>query len=212
MSFSNVYELNDYEIVHIYESMAENFKDDELYRTVFPNDATRGRMVKFFFKHYLKAIAPFCHFIADSKEKNCVMVVYDSKKEIAWNYHLRLFFLNIKMLGGLCSLHSAESVMHVIKCWDMFTSRWVKEFVVGESYHIDMLYTVPSKRKQGLAKQLLQVVCEDAKKKGIDVTIETHHAQNQALYEEVGFRLMSVITQTNYELKQYCMLMRNSEV
>ena len=46
---------------------------------------------------------------------------------------------------------------------------------------------------------LITRVCEDAKEKGFDVTMETHHKDNLALYEETGFKLMSVITHDNYD-------------
>ena len=36
MSFAGLYELNDYEIANLYKEMAENFYEDELYKTVFP--------------------------------------------------------------------------------------------------------------------------------------------------------------------------------
>ena len=209
MSFAGLYEINDYEIANLYKEKAENFYEDELYKTVFPYKKSRRRLVKYFFKHYLAAIRPYSHFIADSKELHSVMVVYDTSLENAWKYHLRLFSLNMKMIPMLISTHSFQVIWHVIKCWDMFTSRWVKEFVTHESYHIDLMYTKKEDRKQGLAKMLITRVCEDAKEKGFDVTMETHHKDNLALYEETGFKLMSVITHDNYDLKQYCLLIRN---
>lgn len=209
MSFAQVYELSDYEKTAIYKEMAENFYEDDLYRTVFPNEISRRRMVKYFFKHYLHAICPYCHFIADSKELNSVAIVYDSRLEVSWTYHVRLFFLNIEMIPMLLSLHSFASIWHVIKCWDMFTSRWVKEFVNHDHYHIDMMFTKGSMRGKGLARHLMDVVCKDAKEHGMDVTMETHHKDNLSLYESAGFKLMSVITHTNYDLKQYCLLIRN---
>ena len=209
MSFAGVYELSDYEISVVYKEMADHFYDDDLYKTIFPVEKSRRRMVKYFFKHYLAAIRPYSHFIADSKEQNCVAVVYDSRLEISWKYYIRVFFLNIQMIPMLISLHSFESIWHVIKCWDMFTSRWVKEFVNTDAYHIDMMYTKEEKRGQGLATHMMDVVCKDAKQHHMDVTMETHHEGNLALYEHAGFKLMSVITHENYELKQFCLLMRN---
>lgn len=210
MSFTGIYELSDFEIATIYQEMAENFYDDELYKTIFPNETSRKRLVKYFFKHYLAAIRSNSHFIADSKEKKCVAVVYDSRLEVSWKYHLRLLLLNIKMIPMLLSLFSFQSIWHVIKCWDMFTSRWVKEFVNKDSYHVDMLYTKKETRRQGLAMHMLEIICEDAKEQRMDVTIETHHEGNLSMYERSGFKLMSVITHETYDLKQYCMLIRNN--
>lgn len=212
MAFQDVYECTELQIEQLYQSMAENFFEDDLYRTVFPDPKSRKRLLRYFFRHYLKTIRPYCHILADSKDMNCVMVVYDSALEISWKYHLRLVLLNMKMIPMLISLHSWNSIKHVVQCWDMFTSRWVKEFVVQDSYHIDLLYTKEEMRGKGLAKRLLQIVCEDAKEKELDVTMETHHEDNLAMYEHVGFKLMSVITHPNVTLKQYCLLIRNSEV
>lgn len=209
MPFTGVYELSDYETAAIYRDMAENFYNDDLYRTIFPNEKSRKRLLKYFFKHYLAAIRPFSHFVADSKKKNCVAVIYDSRLEISWKYHLRLLLLNIKMVPMLLSLHSFQSIWHVIRCWDMFTSRWVKEFVSKDAYHVDMLFTKKEARGQGLAKHMLEIVCADAKEQGMDVTMETHHEGNLPMYERAGFKLMSVITHETYDLKQFCLLVRN---
>lgn len=212
MAFTNVYTCNERQIEQLYKTMAENFFEDDLYRTVFPDPSSRKRLLSYFFRHYLHTIRPYAHFIADSKEMNAVMVIYDSSLEVSWKYHLRLLKLNMEMVPMLISLRSWSSIRHVIQCWDMFTSRWVKEFVIDDSYHIDLLYTVQTARGQGLAKHLLQVVCADARDKGYDVTLETHEHENLGLYEHLGFKLMSVITHPNVTLKQYCLLIRSSEV
>lgn len=212
MAFEHVYTCNEHQIDGLYKTMAENFFDDDLYCTVFPDSKARKKILGYFFKRYIQTIRPYIHVIADSEELNCVMVVYDSSMEVAWKYHVRLLLLNLKMIPGLLQLHSWNSIVHVIKCWDMFTSRWVKEFVVNENYHVDLLYTKQEMRGKGLASHLLDAVCTKAKQQGYDVTMETHHKDNLRMYEHAGFKLMSVITHPGVTLKQYCLLIRNSEV
>ena len=132
MPLSEFYLMNDEQIASLHEQLAENFYDDDLYKTVFMDDRTRLKTLRYLFRHYVKALKPYCHFLADSAECRSVMVVWDSTLEQPLQYHLQLLWLNLKMIPMLAGLRSVKSIRHVIECWDMFTSRWIQEFVQGD--------------------------------------------------------------------------------
>ena len=190
MPLSEFYLMNDEQIASLHEQLAENFYDDDLYKTVFMDDRTRLKTLRYLFRHYVKALKPYCHFLADSAECRSVMVVWDSTLEQPLQYHLQLLWLNLKMIPMLAGLRSVKSIRHVIECWDMFTSRWIQEFVQGDYLHLDLFFT---------AKELLV----HAQEIGKDVTMETHHAENLSLYYRAGFVLMSEITHPDHDIHQY---------
>ena len=87
MPLSEFYLMNDEQIASLHEQLAENFYDDDLYKTVFMDDRTRLKTLRYLFRHYVKALKPYCHFLADSAECRSVMVVWDSTLEQPLQYH-----------------------------------------------------------------------------------------------------------------------------
>lgn len=212
MTFQNLYHLTDDEVRQLDQQLSKNFMNDELYCTVFPDERKRQYVLQYFFRHYIKCIKPNCHFLADSPEMNSVMIVYDTSLEDTLGYYLRMMWMNIKFIPMMIGLGSISSIKRVIHCYDMFTSRWVKQFVRGDAFHLDLFYTNEEARGKGLGTYMLEQLQSEAKRLSFDITMETHHADNLSLYEKNGFKQMLVITQEEYQLKQYCLLQRNKEV
>ena len=211
VNLEGVYYLNTQEIKTIYREFALNFFDDDLYSTIFPSTSSRQWALPYLFRHYLKAIGPYCHFIADSEDLNCVVMVYDSTKGNQAVYKLRFFIMAIAMIPVAFGVQSIKNLRHAYDCLDMFSSKWTKEFVNGDYYHLDLIYTKKEKRNQGLAQQLIKKIIDDAQAKSFDLTLETHHKDNLYLYDKLGFHLMGTITHEEYGLAQYCMLLKASE-
>lgn len=211
MAFQDLYQLSDDEIAELDELLCENFMQDELYCTVIPEERKRKYVLTYFFRHYIKCIQPNCHFLADSPDCNSVMVVYDTSLEDTFLYNLRLLWMNIKLLPLLIGLGSFSSIRRVFSCYDMFTSRWVKQFIHTYAFHLDLLYTKEQMRGKGLGALMLQHVIEEATLRQWDITMETHHVENLSLYKRVGFKEMLMITHEDYTLHQYCLLFRIKE-
>ena len=203
MPLSEFYLMNDEQIASLHEQLAENFYDDDLYKTVFMDDRTRLKTLRYLFRHYVKALKPYCHFLADSAERRSVMVVWDSTLEQPLQYHLQLLWLNLKMIPMLAGLRSVKSIRHVIECWDMFTSRWIQEFVQGDYLHLDLFFTAKELRGTGIGSAMLKALLVHAQEIGKDVTMETHHAESLSLYYRAGFVLMSEITHPDHDIHQY---------
>ncbi|MEG1474656.1 MAG: GNAT family N-acetyltransferase, partial [Longicatena sp.] len=91
---------------------------------------------------------------------------------------------------------------------DMFTSRWVKEFVIGDYYHLDFIFTKKDQRNKGLASNLISHLVKEANSKQFDLTMETHHEDNLELYEQLGFVLMSKTSHEDQKVTQYNLLLK----
>lgn len=208
MALENLYALNKSEIALIHKDLAENFFHDELYMTVFPDEKYRKQALQVFFKEYIRAMTPYCTFYADSVQRISVMMVYDSRKYQRLAYMKHMAGLNLRLL----KLFNVEpsALFHAIKCWDMFTSRWVKNFVNKDYFHLDLLYTNPNFRMQGLASKMLIELVRDAQHLGMDITMETHNKDNLPYYQQFGFTLMNTISEAGTTLKEYCMMIRNN--
>lgn len=208
MPLSDLYLMNDEEITDIHKQMAKNFYNDDLYCMVFPDEKKRLENLTYFFKHYLHMIEPYSLFLADSKELHSVMVIFDSASEDAFAYVFRVLWMVIKMIPMMIRQRSWATIKQSIACWEMFTSRWVREFATKEYYHLDLLYTQEEYRKEGTAMKMIQSLHEEAVLRNHDISMETHHAENLSLYEKAGFALMSKITLPNNDITQYNLLLR----
>lgn len=209
MPLSDLYLMSEKEISMLYKDLAENFYHDDLYCTVFPDDSTRLDTLRHFFKHYVRAIRPYCHFVANSEEIQSVMVIWDSQLEQSLPYHIRLIRMNIDMIPMLLKLRSWNGILHVLRCLDMFTSQWVKEFVTDSYFHLDFFFTRPEARNQGIGYYMLKKLIEEARQQHREITMETHHDENLRLYNKVGFVLMSEVSHSQHGVRQYNLLMKN---
>lgn len=207
MALENLYALNPSEIALIYKDLAENFYDDELYATVFPDEEYRMQALEIFFKEYIRGMMPYCTFYADSAQRISVMVVFDSRKCQQFSYMRRMAGMNLRMT----KLFNADPValFRAVKYWDMFTSRWTRNFVNKDYFHLDLLYTKKNFRMQGLASRMLIELIRDAQHLEMDVTMETNAKDNLMYYQQFGFVLMNTISLTDVNLKQYCLMIRN---
>ncbi|MEG0360135.1 MAG: GNAT family N-acetyltransferase [Longicatena sp.] len=208
MSLSSLYMMNETEIENLANTLTENFFDDDLYCSVFRNEQKRSVALEHFFKHYIKLIKPYSTFVADSKDLNCVMIVFNSSIEEGTPYALRVFWMSVKLVFLLLRYRSWNIIPHVVSGLDMFTSRWVKEFVIGDYYHLDFIFTKKDQRNKGLASNLISHLVKEANNKQFDLTMETHHEENLELYEKLGFVLMSKMSHEDYKVTQYNLLLK----
>lgn len=212
MKLENVYYLSDEEIFKLYLDVADNYFYDDLYRTIFKSETSRKWALPYLFRHYIRAIRPFCHIIADSEDMNSIMVLYDSSLEIKGFFVFRYFLFFFSLIPVAIGVHSIRSIHHAIDCMDMFLSRWMKDFVSDNYYSVDLFFTKRDVRNAGHGKALLDAVVENAKLNHFDIALEAHREDHVQLYENAGFRLMGHITHEEYHLNKYCMLLKASEV
>lgn len=208
MALENLYQCSKAEVSSLYIDLAKAFYTDDLYHVAFPNEDTRKQCMEYFFKHYLKAIAPECYFLADSKERNAVMVIYDSRRYNRRSYWFRLLKMNVKFLKFI-KLIGIKNSIKLLREWDMFSSRWVKSFVTKEHFHLDLIYTNEEYRKQGVALKMIKELLDEAIIMEMDVSVETHHEDNANWYKKMGFVLMNTVVDAASDLHQYCLLIRN---
>lgn len=207
MALENLYQCTQEEMHDLPQRLAEAFYDDDLYQVAFPQKEKRMKCLIYFFRHYLTAIAPECIFLADSKELNTVMVIYDSRKYQKRQNVKRLLNMNLKFLKFLPML-GPSAFIHLIREWDMFTSRWLNDFERGEYFHLDLIFTRPENRHQGIAEQMIRELIDEGNIMFMDITVETHHKENAIWYEKLGFVLMNTIVNEDNNLHQYCLINR----
>lgn len=214
MALENLYQCTQDEVSILYKEFTTAFFNDDLYKIAFPDLETRRDCMDYFFKHYIDAIAPDCMFFADSAAMNCVMVVYDSRKyNRKYNkrtYVKRLLQMNFRFLHFI-KLMGFMKAFRLVKEWEMFSSRWTKDFVIGPHFHLDLIFTMKEKSCQGLATRLIEELVDEGNIMSMDVTIETHHKDHAQWYEGLGFVLMNTIVYAGSDLHQYCLLARHSK-
>ena len=207
----NVYYLTDEEIHRLYKQIADNYFYDDLYCTIFKSETSRKWALPYLFRHYIKAIRPFCHFVADSSDLNSVMVVYDSSLDTSILMRLRYVLFIFSLIPLAFGVHSISSIHHAIDCIDMFLSFWMKDFVSADYYSVDLFYTKREARHAGYGTKVIESVIQNAKLNHFDVALETHRSDHVSIYEKFGFRLMGNITHEEYNVSKYCMLLKTSE-
>lgn len=210
MALENLYQCSQAEIEFLYRDLTTAFFDDDLYQVAFPDVSTRKACMQHYFKYYLQAIGPDCTFLADSEEKNCIMVVYDSRKCDTKSYIKRMCIMNFHFLKFIFLLGIKQSFA-LLKEWDMFSSRWTKDFVRSDSFHLDLIFTKQEKQHQGIAERMVRELIDEGDIMDMDVTVETHHRKNALWYEKLGFVLMNTIVDSSNNLHQYCLLVRNTK-
>ena len=203
MPLSQFHIMTDDEIAGLHLLLADNYFDYELYKFAFEDDKKRKQALEHLFHHFIKAIKPYCYFLSDKKENASVIVVWDSTLENPIKYHAQLLWMNLKMLSMLFRLRSIKTMKHVISCWDIFTSRWRYEFVKHDYLHLELFFTKKDKRGQGIGADMLKSLTEYAESVGKDLTVEVHREEYIPFYRKAGFQLMSEISHTDYDLRQY---------
>lgn len=202
------YALSKPEIAELHEFLAAGFYEDRLYEVAFPNQHTRMAVMLRYFQLYIKAIAPYCHMIADSSAMHSILVAYDSRLWRAASYTWSMVRLNTGLLSLITKFKSAEDTFHALHCYDMFTSAWVKDFKMRQYYHLDLLCTRQDSRRMGYARKLVEELITHADEEQMDITLETHELSNVVYYERLGFALVKTITHDEFNISQYCMLRR----
>lgn len=210
MALENLYQCTQAEIEFLYRDLTTAFFDDDLYQIAFPDESTRKACLQHFFKYYIEAMRPDCTFLADSEEKNCIMMVYDSRKCVKKNYYQRLIKMNIHFLRFIFILGIRQSI-NLVREWDMFSSRWTKDFVRSEFLHLDLIFTKKQMQHQGIAERMVRELIDEGDIMDMDITVETHHKKNAVWYEKLGFVLMNTIVDSTNNLHQYCLLVRHTK-
>lgn len=210
MALENLYRCTQEDLTTLTKDLTTAFFEDDLYLQAFPNEKTRRACMEHYFRNYIEAIAPDCIFLADSEEKNCIMVVYDSRRYQRKAYMKRLLKMNLQFTKFLFMM-GVKSSIHLLKEWDMFSSRWISNFVHGPYFHLDLIFTKQAMRGKGIGERMVRELIDEGDIMDMDVTVETHHRENAIWYERLGFVLMNTIIDEQNELHQYCLVVHHAK-
>lgn len=210
MKLQECYTLTKSDISYLHKHLARAFYEDELYKVVFPEETTRLAALEYFFDCYIEAIHWYCDFYYDEEDFHSCLIVYDARRYKRFEYEIQFLKMNLKLIG-LIGIIGFKPFFRLVRNWELFTSRWVKEFVKKDYFHLDLVFTKKKDQGKGYGSALVTAFVDAAKEMGRDITLETHEQKNVDFYDRLGFVLMSVIHMEHLPLKQYCMLMRNKE-
>lgn len=209
MPLSDLYLMNEKQILNLYKELAETYYHDDLYSAMLPDNTTRLATLRHFFKSYVKAIRPYCHFVADSDQLQGVMIIWDSRLKQVLRCRIRLIWTLVQMIPMLIKVYSWNGMLHVLHCLDMFTSRWIYQFVTGAYFHLDIFYLADCECKVQIGHRMLQELVAEAQIQHREITLHTHQAEHVSLYTKAGFVLMSEISHVCHDIHQYNLLMKN---
>lgn len=208
MALENLYQCTSDELADLPQRMADAFFDHPLFTIAFPTTATRRDCLIYFFEQYLAAIAPDSLFLADGKELNTIMIICDSRRYEHFQYLRRLVKMNFKFLYFVPRL-GISHCFSLIRNWEMFSSRWLKDFERDQYIHLDMIFTRKEMRGKGKGEAMIRELLDEGDIMDMDVSVEVHEKQTALWLEKMGFILMNTIVDEENDLYQYCLIARH---
>ena len=205
MALENLYQCTPSQLQDLPEKLAEAFYFSPLFQIAFPDEAKRKECMVFYFKQYLYAIAPEALFLADSEDMHTIMIVCDSRRYQQKEYYKRLCKMNLRFVRFVKKL-GAKQCLYLIKHWDMFSSRWMKDFKRKHYFHLDMIITDTTARNHGIAERMVRELIDEGDIMDMDVSAEVYHKDMALWLEKMGFILMNTIVDEENDLHQYCLI------
>ncbi len=205
MALENLYQCTPSQLQTLPEKLADAFYNSPLFQIAFPNEKQRKECMVFYFKQYLYTIAPEALFLADSEEMNTIMIVCDSRRFNQKEYYKRLCKMNLRFVRFVRKL-GLKHCLYLIKHWDMFSSRWMKDFERSEHFHLDMMITDAGQRHQGNAERMVRELIDEGDIMNMDVSAEVYQKKTALWLEKLGFVLMNTIVDEENDLYQYCLI------
>ena len=188
MALENLYQCTPSQLQTLPEKLADAFYNSPLFQIAFPNEKQRKECMVFYFKQYLYTIAPEALFLADSEEMNTIMIVCDSRRFNQKEYYKRLCKMNLRFVRFVRKL-GLKHCIYLIKHWDMFSSRWMKDFERSEHFHLDMMITDAGQRHQGNAERMVRELIDEGDIMNMDVSAEVYQKKTALWLEKLGFVL-----------------------
>lgn len=207
MALENLYQCTKDELTDLPQRLADVFLDNPLFLIAFPKEATRRECLVYFFEQYLTAIAPDSMFLADSKELNTIMIVCDSRRYEHRRYLQRLAKMNLKFVHFI-PLLGISHCFSLIRNWDIFSSRWLKDFERDKFFHLDMIFTRKELWGQGRGEAMIRELLDEGDIMDMDISVEAYQKNTALWLEKMGFVLMNTIVDEDNDLYQYCLIAR----
>jgi ribosomal protein S18 acetylase RimI-like enzyme len=177
------------------ETMSRAFRDDPLWRYVFPNTEERQ-----------KAQARFFHAILTlSISKQQSYGIGTPPVGVAvWNFpgqpRVPLSFTAIVRLGQLAFSPFAIAAFQVRRIFAQF-ERMRKSYAPEPHYYLQTIGIRPDFQGQGLASRLIHPFLEKADANGTNSYTETMTLSNVSLYEHFGFKCVEQYTVPKTQLR-----------
>lgn len=208
MALENLYRCTKEELTDLPQRMAEAFLDNPLFLVAFPKETNRRECLTYFFEQYLTAIAPDSMFLADGEELNTIMIVCDSRRYRHRQYLRRLVRMNLKFAHFIPRL-GLTHCFSLIRNWEMFSSRWLKDFERDKFFHLDVIFTCRDMRGCGKGEAMIRELLDEGEIMDMDISVEAYDKKTALWLEKMGFILMNTIVDEDNDLYQYCLIARH---
>jgi GNAT superfamily N-acetyltransferase len=187
--------------------LTECFKEDPLYRHLFPDKEIRRKIIPELMKNDIEEELINCEIFADSKDINGIIVVSDESEDYnPIKYYANEAYYALKTDAALIKEDlSFKTLLSYLKGSEYLDSRWTNELDQVNRLHIIYFAVRPSKRGTGIADTLMEAVLEYVDTNYLDTSLETHNMHNVGMYEHYGFKIYKIIDKDS-DIKQYCML------
>ncbi len=189
MSTEHLHPLDRQEIPKAAEKLKDAFRDDPLWAEVFKNDPHREKSLSSFFTCPLLYGLKFGKVYATSAKLEAIAAWVPGK------------YSNMTMWGMLrCGALSYGTKMgkEAIGNLSIISKQLVpdrKKQMKGKSYlYLLIIGVVSSAQRKGFGSQMMDVICQEADRKGLYVYLETEKEENLPFYEKHGFGVLQKIT------------------
>ncbi len=206
MALENLYQLTMDQWENLPNVLGEAFAEHPLFCHVFPQAEKRKECITFFMTHYLRMVAPYALFLADSEAMNAVMIVYDSRRYSRRDYGKALLQMNVK-LAHLMTMIGLRDTWHLIKEWETFSKRWVNDFERHAYFHLEMVYAKADQKQK--MDYLIRELVDEGDIMEMNISVKACDKESALWYERMGFTLMNTIVDEESDLRQYCLIAKH---
>lgn len=206
MSIQGLYRLDESYYPKLGKILSDCFMEDPLFVQMVPDKEIREALLPRYFDCYLRYFSPYCHIYAESEALGGVLILYDENDEYAEaRYLFSALKAGLAMVGAcLKSDNTPKTTLGFLRSLRYLKSSWVSRAVNKPGLHIDFLAVRKDARGKGVASRLIGAVLDEATRRELPTTLETHNPSNLPIYRHFGFR--TVFEMPGRELCQYCMV------
>ena len=198
-----LYRLQKRDVFRAAEVLAKSFSDYPMFKYIM-GERFSTDSVKIFLRFLIKYSVLYGEAYAPSKEMGGVLLFT--------KYDQYTFSLIRSLRAGALSLMKYGSdVGKRFREFDALTTRIHKACVREPHIYLIMIGVDPDKQGQGLGSALIRPLLNLAQAKGYPVYLETHGEDNVAIYQGLGFSVVSKDTLPGTDIQQYAMLWRGFE-
>jgi len=202
-----LYRVGSKDIEKVRKLLTVCFREDLLYRTLIPDENTRGKLLPELMECDVEEALQNCEIFADSPEINGALIVSDESEPYdPLKYYMQEMQSLLKTDRYIIREDpTLKTLNNFIKGKDYLNESWADQLNQTARIHIIYLAVNPKMHHKGIADLLMHETLSYAKEHKMMVSLETHNPDNVAMYRHYGFKTYGIL-ERELGLKQYCMI------